>query len=64
MNDNNTMYKGGCLYPFSISKLKLSNLDLNIYLLALNLLNSFLSTKDKSLKAQGPLYNTSALLYD
>jgi hypothetical protein len=58
------MYKGGCLYPFSLSKLKLSNLQLNFYLTALNLLNAFLSTKDESLKAQGPLYNTSALLYE
>jgi hypothetical protein len=36
----------------------------NSYLTALNLLNAFLYTKDGSLKAQGPLYNTSVLLYE
>ena len=50
----------GVYIHFPSRKLKLSNLDLNIYLPALNLLNAFLSTKDESLKAQGPLYNTSA----
>ena len=50
--------EGGYIH-FPSWNLKLSNLDLNIYLPALNLLNAFLSTKDESLKAQGPLYNTS-----
>ena len=40
LNNDHTMYKGGCLYPLSLSKLKLSNLDLNIYLPTLNLINA------------------------
>jgi hypothetical protein len=56
--------KEGVYIRFPSRNPKLSNLDLNIYLPALNLLNAFLSTKDESLKAQGPLYNTSVLLYE
>jgi len=56
--------KEGVYIRFPSRKLKLSNLQLNSYLTTLNLLNAFLSTKDKSLKAQGPLHIQSVLLYE
>jgi hypothetical protein len=54
MLDNVTMYKGGCLYPVSLSNSTTIKSTINSYLTTLNLLNAFLSTKDESLKAQGP----------
>jgi hypothetical protein len=53
--------KEGAYIPFSLSNSTTIKSTINSYLTALNLLNVFLSTKDESLKAQGPLYNTSAL---
>ena len=46
--------KEGVYILFPSRTLQLSNLQLNSYLTALNLLNAFLSTKDESLSAQGP----------
>jgi hypothetical protein len=56
--------KEGAYIPFSLSNSTTIKSTINSYLIALNLINAFLSTKDESLKAQGPLYNTSALLYE
>ena len=56
--------KEGAYIPFSLSNSTTIKSTINSYLTALNLLNAFLSTKDERLKAQGPLYNTSALLYE
>jgi hypothetical protein len=46
--------KEGAYIPFSLSKYETVNSTINSYLTALNLLNTFLSTKDESLSAQGP----------
>jgi hypothetical protein len=49
---------------FPLLKLKTIKSTINFYLTALNLINAFLSTKDESLNAQGPLYNTNVLLHE
>jgi hypothetical protein len=56
--------KEGVYIHFPSSKTETIKSTINSYLTTLNLLNAFLSTKDESLKAQGPLYNTSVLLYE
>jgi hypothetical protein len=53
------MYKEGVYIRFPSWALKLSNLELNSYLLALTTLNANCLPKDESLKAQGPLQYTS-----
>jgi hypothetical protein len=64
MLDNVTMYKGGFLYLVSLSNPTTIKSTINSYLTTLSPLNAFLSTMDERLKAQGPLYNTNALLYE
>jgi hypothetical protein len=46
--------KEGAYIPFSLSNSTTIKSTINSYLTTLNLLNAFLSTKDESLKAQGP----------
>ena len=48
--------KEGAYIPFSLSRSTTIKSTINSYLTTLNLLNAFLSTKDVSLKAQGPFY--------
>jgi hypothetical protein len=60
LHNNVTMYKGGCLYPFSLLDSTLSNLELNSYLPALTILNVDYLPKGRELSAQGPLQYTSA----